>query len=322
MDLNSRLVVCYASDENYSKLVWCSLKSLLNTNCTYFNEIKVYIISDNITNESKDKLYKLVSDYHQKLYFTEFSDISYGLESADTFQNTKTAYARLFIEKVVSEDKVLYLDCDTIIDGNLFPLWDTNLNNMYVAGVKDLIPPQLRSGVELSLHDDYINSGILLINLKLWREKKLENSFISYINKKNGKVPCHDQGIINHVCKKHIKIIDCKYNTMTPFFYFSSNKIKKLFNLSDYYSNENIKEAINKPVIIHFTAGWELRAWYENSKHPYTFLFKKYYNESPWKNILLKKGKLHKKILFLKLIYKILPFRLYCILVNLKRKSI
>lgn len=49
------LTIAYATDENYAKLVWCSLKSLLENNANFFT-VKAYIISDNLSNSSKDKL--------------------------------------------------------------------------------------------------------------------------------------------------------------------------------------------------------------------------------------------------------------------------
>ena len=49
------LTIAYATDENYAKLVWCSLKSLLENNANFFT-VKAYIISDNLSNSSKDKV--------------------------------------------------------------------------------------------------------------------------------------------------------------------------------------------------------------------------------------------------------------------------
>ena len=46
------LTIAYATDENYAKLVWCSLKSLLENNANFFT-VKAYIISDNLSNSSQ-----------------------------------------------------------------------------------------------------------------------------------------------------------------------------------------------------------------------------------------------------------------------------
>ena len=80
----------------------------------------------------------------------------------------------------------------------------------------------MRLVVGLKYNDRYINSGVILINLKKWREDNLEKKFIDFINKYNGDVPCADQGTINGVCKNKILIIHPKYNTMTPMFSFSA----------------------------------------------------------------------------------------------------
>ena len=208
------LTIAYATDENYAKLVWCSLKSLLENNANFFT-VKAYIISDNLSNSSKDKLSNLISSYNGKICFIEFDSIAYGLDNACTFQNGKTSYARLFLAQIVKENKILYLDCDTLINHSLCDLWNTDLEGYYIAGVKDIIAPQLKQDIQLLPTDIYINAGILLINIQEWKKNKIESQFIAYIKKMNGKISCHDQGIINHVCKNKIKTISCTYNVMT-----------------------------------------------------------------------------------------------------------
>ena len=72
--------------------------------------------------------------------------------------------------------------------------------------------------------------------------------------------------------------------------------------------------------ILHFTAGWHIRVWYSNSKHPYAYLFKKYYNLSPWKKTPLPLGHLTLKIKVLRNIFKILPFSIYLKILRIKRE--
>lgn len=176
------LTIAYATDENYAKLVWCSLKSLLENNANFFT-VKAYIISDNLSNSSKDKLSNLISSYNGKICFIEFDSIAYGLDNACTFQNGKTSYARLFLAQIVKENKILYLDCDTLINHSLCDLWNTDLEGYYIAGVKDIIAPQLKQDIQLLPTDIYINAGILLINIQEWKKNKIESQFIAYIRK-------------------------------------------------------------------------------------------------------------------------------------------
>ena len=149
----------------------------------YFT-VKAYIISDNLSNSSKDKLSNLISSYNGKICFIEFDSIAYGLDNACTFQNGKTFNnARLFLAQIVKENKILYLDCDTLINHSLCDLWNTDLEGYYIAGVKDIIAPQLKQDIQLLPTDIYINAGILLINIQEWKKNKIESQFIAYIKK-------------------------------------------------------------------------------------------------------------------------------------------
>jgi lipopolysaccharide biosynthesis glycosyltransferase len=85
-------------------------------------------------------------------------------------------------------------------------------------------------------------AGMLVINLRQWREDNMEQQMMNFINKHGGKVVYHDQGTINGVCLKK-KILHPKFNAMTPFFVLDRNQILDYHNLEDYYSAKKLKEA-------------------------------------------------------------------------------
>ncbi len=310
--------VIYAANENYAKLVWISASSLFENNKDY--TIKLYLISDNILPDSIQKIDQLVRRHGNKLVVIDFSEISYGLENAQIFSGSKTTYARLFLPDIIPEEKILYLDCDTLIMDSLNELWCINMEDYYVAGVQDMVVPHIRYDIDLDHTAPYLNAGILLMNIKKMKSDGLQEKFIDYIKVMNGAVPCHDQGVINHVCKGGINVITPEYNVMTPMFYYSANEIKSFYELEDYYTNHDIEVACEKPKIIHFTAGWYVRPWFVGSKHPYAKIYKNYYLQSPWGAIPMQKGTIHKKIQLMKLLYKILPFALFVTIAKWKRK--
>lgn len=310
--------VLYAANENYAKLVWISVCSLLKNNKNY--RIKVYLISDNITEEGIRNIEKIVEEHHGELVVLDFYKITYGLENADIFSGSKTAYARLFIPNVIPESKLLYLDCDTLIMGALDNVWNLDISDVYVAGVQDTVVPHIRRGIGLEYADAYLNSGVLLMNVEKMRKNDLQKKFVDYIKEMQGSVPCHDQGVINHVCRDRIVVLPLAYNMMTPVFQYSSNEIMKFYELESYYTDSEIQEARNNPKIIHFTAGWFVRPWFLGSKHPYAEIYNKYYDISPWKNVPRDKGTIHKKIRLMKTMYNILPFGLFVRIAKWKRK--
>ncbi|PWW98581.1 glycosyltransferase family 8 protein [Clostridium perfringens] len=305
-----KLNVAYSTDENYAKHAWISICSLLENN-KKFDEINIYIIDNNITEKTKRNFFDLINGYGRNLIFLKFNDIVKGIDNACPWQNSLSAYGRLFLGNIKNIDKILYLDCDTVINGSLEELWSINIEKYYLAGVQDTAGPRLRLVVGLKYNDRYINSGVVLINLKKWREDNLEKNFIDFINKYNGDVPCADQGTINGVCKNKILIIHPKYNTMTPMFSFSAKKSERFFEIGNYYNDENIKEAVKNPIIIHYVGGFFIRPWFKNSDHPKKDIYVNYLSLSPWKNLVMDNGNLGLRTDIMKILYKTVPFSLF-----------
>lgn len=102
--------------------------------------------------------------------------------------------------KILKEDKIIYLDVDTIVDGNLLELWSLNLNNNYIAAYFE------------NWKYNYINSGVLLMNLKLIRETKTDDVIIKLL--KNCKFQFPDQDAMNLVFKNRILGLDSKFNKL------------------------------------------------------------------------------------------------------------
>lgn len=126
-------------------------------------------------------------------------------------------YYRLLIPWLLPDyEKVIYSDVDIIFNDDLGDLYDTDMGDCYVAGVNT---PGFASKKRYSRHivslgldpDKYINSGFLLINAKLQREKALKDSYLGLSEKK---FLFQDQDIINIVCKDKILFLEKRYNTI------------------------------------------------------------------------------------------------------------
>jgi len=126
---------------------------------------------------------------------------------------TKASMARLLFSKETSEERILYLDVDALVVSNIKDLWNINLGECYVAGVPD--SGMKRDGVVYLKFIDsnipYINSGVLLMNLKLIRERKIDDKWFNIINTERRMYP--DQDVINSICKDHIYIMDPEFNS-------------------------------------------------------------------------------------------------------------
>lgn len=284
--MKEKLCVAYGADDNYAKILGISMLSLFQSNKD-FNEIVVYIMDCKISDINKEKLIKIADEYNRKLYFASMEDSISGLNlNMGARKIAIASYSRLFLSSVIPDtyNKVLYLDCDTIVRGNLSKLWDVDLTDYMAAGVLDTVERHFLRKIGLSQSDLYVNAGILLINLTKWRNENIEQQFLNFIEKFEGNVPHHDQGTINAVCNKKILIISPEYNVTSNIYTFSAKTIKRIYFMNKYYSQKKLDDAKNNPAILHYTTGLVGRPWEKNCTHPMKEEFIKVAEKSPWKD--------------------------------------
>ena len=277
------LNVLFASDDNYVPFLSIAIVSLLKSNEKEFDKINIFILDDGISEKNKIKLQNTMKNFECEFIFIKTKkldklDINLMVLERNMNISSLTTYSRLFISNLLPNniDKILYLDCDSLIVGSVKEFWEENIDNYYCAGVLDCINTTIKNELGFSNDDDYINAGVLLINLKKWREDNVEVKFIEFMAKNQHRYYQHDQGVINNVFKDKIKIVDPKYNLQIHFQTFDYDLSRK-FNCmeTEYYSKEIVEEAQKHPVFLHFCGGDYFRPWY-NPKHPYAELFRKY----------------------------------------------
>ena len=285
MNENSELYVSYASDDNYACYMGISMLSLFESNKDIEN-IVVYVLDYGIGDFNRQKLIEVAEKYQRTIVFTAVDDLIASLKlNMGPRKISVVSYARLFLTSIVPNniDKVIYIDCDTIVCNSLLPMWNVNLENALIAGVQDTVDSYFNRIIKLSQDVRYVNAGILLINLRLWRKENIQNSFLEYIEEMNGTVPHHDQGVINHVCAERRVVLPLRFNVTSNIFTFSEKTIRRMHGISGkYYTQREIDEARKNPAILHFTTGLLGRPWEENCRHPHKDKYEKTLESSPW----------------------------------------
>lgn len=310
--------IIYSCDKNYLRHAAASITSLLENNSK--EQIKIYLISNKLDKNSKKRITNLVEKYNQQINILDIDRICSKLNKSDDFPIS--GYARLFLQSFIEADKALYLDCDTIVLDSISELYNTNIENYYVAGVQDNPAKYMVEIIGMDSNDRYINSGVLLLNLKAWRRDNLEQQFIEFIKKYHGKVPHHDQGIINGVCRGKILILSPKYNLMSQFYLHTEKQIKKLFNIKIYYTQSEINTSKENPVIIHYIAKFFGRPWETDCTHPYSQKYNYYLKKSGFyqETVTPKKDT---GLMIRKAVYNNFPFSVYFMfekILDIKRK--
>ena len=249
--------IVYASDDNYVPFLAVAITSVCENNNV---PITIYVLDNNISDKNKQFL-KTYEERYEKIVivFIECSNLEEKLDLSQTqteglLSMNITTYSRLFISSLLPDamEKVLYLDCDALVLDSLEELWSIDVSDYMCAGVDDPAPIPLKESIGLCAEDTYVNAGVLLINLKRWRETNIDFQFLEFLKEYYGKSINHDQGIINGVLKNQILKINPKFNLMAYFYGFKDVKtVLKWNGCTHYYDEELVHEAERKPVIKH-----------------------------------------------------------------------
>ena len=268
--------IVMASDSNYVDLLCTAITSLLENN-KVAEQINIYLINDHISDAYINEIDTLIQRYQRNIFYLNPPVINANIQVKGNL-NISTYY-RLFLSELLPGDidRVLYLDCDVIVRGDITELYNSKMNDCYVAGVLDTTGRYSRLSIGLNEEDDYVNAGILLINLAAWRSTHLQERYIEYISSMSWKVEYNDQGVINKVCNGKIQILPPKYNCMVPYQRYSADQIKTVMDRRiNPYNEEEYLRAKNNPVIVHFAGYAFSRPWFEGANNKYSDEFKHY----------------------------------------------
>ncbi len=263
--------IVYATSDLYSKPALISIKTLLMNNTTV-DEIHIYYIEHGVSDENKDLLRALIEEYHRQIDFIPmpetFSQIE-GIMRAD-----HVVYSYCFFQDILPEtvDKVLLLEGDSIVVGDLTELYGMDITDYYFAAADDMQNKNIHKGLGLKNSSPYVNCGILLFNLKKMREEKYSKKIAEIIQSGKSKLFFEVQDEMNVAAEGKIKIMPLRFNAYTMVFLFDYENMFRFRKPTTYYTKEEFEDARQNPVVVHFvkTKLMQPRPWIENCTHPYT----------------------------------------------------
>ncbi len=259
--------IVFASDNNYAQILKISIQSLLFNNKNV--PMNIFILDNGINEKNHYELIEIINKFNNiHLDFIFMKNIKENFDSISSNDmknlNKLTMYSRLFLASVLPNniEKILYLDCDSLILNSIDDLYKTNIEDYMCAGVLDPIPIYFKKVIELANDDFYINTGVLLINLKKWREINIEKTFINFLKSHENEYIHNDQGVINGVLKNQMLILNPKYNLLSNFHGKTYEIGLKWSGVTyDYYSKPIVEKAITNPTFIHFSGSSLERPW-------------------------------------------------------------
>ena len=172
---------------------------------------------------------------------------------------TRSTFYRLLLSDMLEEERCIYLDSDICVTDDLQALFQTELDEYYVAGCRDiwidLLPQDIyerrRNRAGLPSLQGYINAGVLLMNLKKIREDGMDRVFMQHLNRD---YEYEDQDIINVCCYGSICHLPARWNIFTLFL----GQIDTL--RENGISGTAIRELQERKGIIHYATPF-IRPW-------------------------------------------------------------
>lgn len=211
--------ILYCGDENIEDGLIISILSLLKN---VKEELKIYVLTMNAKNDQKE--YKGISsaiiDFLDKRVkkanqdnFVKRIDITNLFYQELPIKNMKTRFTpycmlRLFADEILEiPDKILYLDTDVVCRKDCSEFYNQNIDEYEIVGVLDHYGKWFFKNNFFKL--DYINSGVLLLNMAKIKETKLFEKCRKRCQEEKMFMP--DQSAINKIAQNK-KIVPRKYN--------------------------------------------------------------------------------------------------------------
>lgn len=324
MIYNDRVNIVVASDENYVPHLETLVVSIVLNNKN-MHSILIHVLDSGIMPQSIRSIEKLKEKYNNvdfKFYPISEETIAKLLGGNVSKDRSLATYARVFIPNIIDANRALYLDVDAIVVGPLDELFELEMENYAIAGVRDTNPISRHRNVGLTDFDVYINAGMILWNLKKCREIDAVEQCVDFVKNHNGVIDAMDQGTINGVFGKKglIKLIHPKFNAFTSLFQLGKRDILTIYGLPEFYSDNEIIEARNKPVFVHFTPNMTTRPWVKHCAHPLRKVYWKYRGMTGYGQYSLDADNRSLKLRFLSMIYRNFP-GIYGFCIRGKRKE-
>ncbi|HEX3045263.1 MAG TPA: glycosyltransferase [Bacillota bacterium] len=270
-----------AADDRYAQHLGVMFTSLLE-NSSVKEGIDIYVIDGGISESSKERLNLCLSKYGCAIRFLTIKPETYQ-KFAVSPANSYATYFRIFIPELVdaSIQKVIYLDCDMVVKGDIAKLWEIDVSQYYIAAVEDAMEYDgwycinLKKKLGLPRRARYFNAGVLIMNLSNWRQHNISKKISDFLLNNPQRAAFADQDGLNVVLFGQWLPLPMEWNQQTTLTaLYGQRKI----------TGVDVTNAIQNPLIIHYTMN--SKPWHYMNMHPLQQEYYRYLSMTPWKDFV------------------------------------
>lgn len=279
------------TDDNYAQHCCAMLCSLFENNKEY--NFHVHILTHELSGINSRQIEELGKRYDNLITFHDVDESKLeGVKFRTNRPLTKAAYYRVLLPEILdnSIEKILYLDCDMIILRDITEIYDVEIDHYALAATIDASPYNSihRNQLGLSMTGHAFCSGIMMINLKYWREQHAVEKLLEYSKRDRKEVFLHDQDSLNYVFINQWLVLPPKWNRGVMSF-FQIHPGEKQYDFEEYDA---------APKLIHYASNIA-KPWY-NVSFPERGYYLKYLKLSGFKEIKFDQRTLKQKIVVYK----------------------
>ena len=279
MEKENHLNIMYAADDKYAPFLGISLFSLFENNKAV-DKITIYAVLDNVSSDNKKRLCDMAEKYNRDLRIIDANDvkekmIKLGLPK---YRGSYATHYRKFFQLVIDEDvdKLLYIDSDSIVCGDLSTLLKIDMKDACVGVVLDSLGNKYKLLLGFEPDETYFNAGVTLIDVYNWKKCKCDEILIDHIKNKRAKYCNPDQDLFNIALNGKTFVLPPEYNFMPVHRAYSDKAYEKCYGFKNYYSKEQIEHARKFPMILHTYRFIGEFPWHKGNVHPDNDVFDVY----------------------------------------------
>jgi lipopolysaccharide biosynthesis glycosyltransferase len=290
------VVVC-AADNGFVMPLAVAVRSVV-TNLDPRRKLTLFVLDGGISGENRRRLEQSWEMDRLVVHWIR-PDLEALRDLSVSDQVTIAAYFRILIGKMLPNDvrKVIYLDCDLVVLGDLGLLWDQPMEGRHCLAVQDVASPYFDS--EQALPDfprrapylaavrpvmnyrelgirgqaKYFNSGILVIDLARWRQENLTDQLLDCLHQNREHVLWWDQYALNVVLAGKWGELDPRWNQLAMIHTFPSWQTSPL-------DEATYRRIVREPWIVHFAS--PSKPWHYGNSHPRRDLYFQYLDQTAW----------------------------------------
>ncbi len=257
--------ICIASTYNqYLKYAASFLESLYKNLNPKYNYHLFFLSNEIISRETKNKLfYKKIEQF--EVTFIQIDEEREFWKYDNLRNRTNIILYRWLISDYIDEDKILFMDHDTIIRWDISELYFTNLWDNIIWASKDCLLWDTDILKKYNIKK-YFNAWVQLINLEKRRENNIKNKALDFLNKNFKKCKIHDQDTLNIILKDKWLPISPKWNWIN---------ISTFTHKWTQYTKEEFYD-LRHPIITHYAWNSNRPWWWLICVHPQWNLYYKY----------------------------------------------